>query len=189
VVGITVAFAVWSVAREAPLYRAQAAFLVVPSARVVGSSSDATVSAIGTLRRSAVLNTLAEMATSSSVVRRAAASLGYSDAEVSGLRTRSSVVPGTFTVQVSVEGDDPSRAAGLATAVVQETGSLGSQLYPALEIRVLEQAAPPSSPVRPQPLRDVGLAALGGLLLGLIAAYLVGRVAESAAPEAPRAGG
>ena len=166
------------VAQQTPVYRAEATFVVQPSQEVLGSR-EATINSINVLDRRTIVNTFAEIARSQSMALQAATKLGYGEAAVAGARTRAVVLPETFVVQVSVEDADRGRAAALANAIVQEAGAYALGAYPTYQTRRLDAASAPAVPVAPRPARDITLAALVGLGLGLAGAlgfgYLWGR--------------
>ena len=160
-------------AYQMPVYRAQASYLVAPSAGVIGSSNEAVINSINTLDRRSTMNTFAEISTSPAVIHRALEALGYGAAQADYIQVRATVLPETFAVQVSVEAADPVQAAAVANALVAEAGLLGAGWYPIFETRVLEVAAPPLQPVWPQVPQTLALAGLVGLGLGLVVAYAV----------------
>lgn len=91
----------------------------------------------------------------------------------------SEVAPETVILEVTVTDPVPGRAQLLARAVAQEfTGfvteletSPGKSTSP-IKATVVDAADLPTSPVSPQPVRNLGLAAIMGLLLGLGLAVL-----------------
>lgn len=100
-------------------------------------------------------------------------------AAVLSQQINASVVPETVILNITVTDPVPERAQALATAVGEEFTSLvqeletppGKQRAP-IKASIVDAADLPSTPVSPQPLRNVGLAMVLGLLLGVGAAVL-----------------
>ena len=161
--------------RQPQVYRATTTFLLTPADTVIRSSNEAVNNSITALSRTTTLNTFAQIAASQAVAERALIRLGYPPAQDPSLRARAVVLPETYTIEVSVELDDPVLAAQLVNAIRDETGALGEQAYPTFQVRPLDQSVPPGAPSRPQPARNSALAAVAGLILGLLAAMLIER--------------
>jgi len=94
-------------------------------------------------------------------------------------KIEASVVPETVLLELTVTDPDPGQAQILAqTTAEQLTGFVDELETPpgrnraAIKASIVDTAALPSSPVSPQPLRNLGLAAILGLLLGLGSAVL-----------------
>lgn len=99
------------------------------------------------------------------------------------------VLPETFAIEVVVEAGDPAATAALANAVVQKAGVVGALAYPIFQARPLDEAQSPARPIRPEPARDLGLAALAGLVLGAVAASPAGSPGAPVRPsQAPASG-
>lgn len=91
----------------------------------------------------------------------------------------SSVAPETVILEVSVTDPLPQRAQRLTATVADEFTTMVPQLEKApgqkrspIKATVVDQADVPEEPVSPKPLRNIGLAAIFGLLLGLGGAVL-----------------
>ena len=87
------------------------------------------------------------------------------------------VEPDTVILLITVTDADPARAQAINEAVVSELRSFVAELEtppgrqnPLLKATVVQTPRLPTSPVSPQPVRNVGLGLLLGLLLGLAAA-------------------
>lgn len=88
-------------------------------------------------------------------------------------------VPETVLLNISVTDPDPSRAQALTMAYSNELSDLVAELEtppgqgnPLLKATVVDSAGLPTSPVSPQPVRNLGLAVVLGLLLGFGIAVL-----------------
>ena len=94
-------------------------------------------------------------------------------------RVTVTVVPQTVLLELSVTDPSPQRAQRLAQAYASElTGFVaeletppGRRVAP-IKASIVDAAALPSEPVAPEPLRNIGFAAILGLLIGLGAAVL-----------------
>ena len=94
-------------------------------------------------------------------------------------RITASADPQTVLIDVTVSDPSPVEAQRIAKAVGVEFSQMvveletpaGAEESP-VNVTVVKDAELPTSPSSPQPLRDLGLGALGGLLIGLGAAVL-----------------
>lgn len=87
--------------------------------------------------------------------------------------------PDTVLLSATVTDRSPARAQLLANSVGSQFGQLVSQLEAppgggtaSIAVRVVQPAGLSASPVSPRPVRNVGLGALLGLLVGLAAAFV-----------------
>ena len=100
-------------------------------------------------------------------------------AELEG-RVEAAVVPETVNLEITATDPDPERARDIAQAYAEGLAALvadletpaGSQKKAPIKASIVDDARTPTSPVSPQPVRNLGLAALLGLLLGIAAAVL-----------------
>ena len=84
------------------------------------------------------------------------------------------VVPETVIMQITVTDPNPRQAQQLTQAVSEELTEFVAEIETApgkrrapIKATIVDTASLPDSPVSPQPLRNIGLAAILGLLLGL----------------------
>jgi capsular exopolysaccharide synthesis family protein len=91
----------------------------------------------------------------------------------------SSVAPETVILEITATDPDPRRAQRLAGAVAEEFTTMVPQLEKGpgqrrspVKATVVDEADVASEPVSPQPLRNIGLAAIVGLMLGVGIAVL-----------------
>lgn len=99
--------------------------------------------------------------------------LSESAADLAG-KVTSLVAPQTVIIEVSVTDPDPQRAELLAQTVAEEFTKFVGELETApgettalIKATVVEPAGLPGSPVSPQPLRNLGLGVILGLLVGI----------------------
>ncbi|MGW5360176.1 polysaccharide biosynthesis tyrosine autokinase [Actinopolymorpha pittospori] len=122
----------------------------------------------------------AELATGPEVARAVVAKLALKESPASlQSRTTASVIPNTVILSVTVTDSDPRRAEWLVRAVAQEFSSLVKTLEAgpdparaAVTASVLGAPVTPGSPVSPDPFRNLTIAAVVGLLLGVGVAAL-----------------
>ena len=183
ILAITVATTAYATSQRERVYRASSTLAVIPSETVLGSR-EATINSINVLDRRTIPNTFAEIARSRSTLVQAGRTAGYSEADLRNIRSSAAVLPETFVVRITVEADDPEHAAVLANGVLAETGTYALSAYPAYQARSLDRATPPTTPVSPQPFRDIGLSALVGIALGLLTGFVV-QYARSVAARQP----
>lgn len=172
VLSVTVGAATYATSQRARVYRASSTFAVVPSDTVLGSR-EATINSINVLDRRTIPNTFAEIARSRSMLELAGQKAGYSEAALQSVRSSAVVLPETFVVRITVDGDEPEKTSVLANGVLEETGAYALSAYPAYQARRLDQAVPMMTPVSPQPVRDIGMAAIVGIMLGALTAFVV----------------
>jgi capsular exopolysaccharide synthesis family protein len=127
---------------------------------------------------SGLLKTYAELVKSRSVAQQAIASSGLNitPGQVhTGLDAR--VVLDTQIITVTYQGRDPARVQRVANAVaaafVNQIEQIESAGTPAIEVSVVDQAEAPGAPISPNPLRNLTLAVVLGLLAGVGAAFLI----------------
>lgn len=97
-----------------------------------------------------------------------------SEAEVVRSQITAVVVPETVNLELTATDPDPGRARDIAQAYAQAVSDLVPTLEPAAEAgeqiivaRIVDPAQTPTDPVSPQPVRNLGLAVVLGLLLGI----------------------
>ena len=99
-------------------------------------------------------------------------------AELPG-KVEAAVVPETVNLEITATDPDPVLARDIAQAYAEQLSALvadletpsGSKKAP-IKASIVDDAQIPSSPVSPQPVRNLALAALLGLLLGIAAAVV-----------------
>ena len=141
------------------------------------SSSEAYQGSLFSAQR---ITSYADLATGQELSRRVIAELDLdlTPAELSE-KIEASVVPETVNMDVTVTDSDPATAQELSQTVaeqllvfVDELETPPGRANAPIKLSVVDAAPLPISPVSPQPLRNLGLAAVLGLLLGLGLAVL-----------------
>jgi capsular exopolysaccharide synthesis family protein len=89
------------------------------------------------------------------------------------------VVPDTVILEISATDPSARRAQRIAQATAQELSGFVSELetppgrkHAPVKATIVDPASLPTTPVSPQPVRNIGLAVLVGLLLGVAAAFV-----------------
>ena len=172
-IAVVLVVAAWSLIAT-PVYSATATLFV-----------SITESAAGTevpLVQAERIDSYAEIATGNTVLDDAAGdpdvnrSVAQLESQVSAVHPQNSVL-----IRITARDDDPDQASAIANAVGSQTASRIEQLEtPAgrrnsaspIRVSVAQPARTPSSPSSPKVVRNIFIAIVGGLLLGLIAAVL-----------------
>ena len=139
------------------------------------SQSDESSAYTGNLFATQRVASYADLTGSNQVADRVAARLG-SDVDPGELRdaVTASVVPETVILEISATDPDPERAAAIAQAYAEELQVLVEELETpsgkadaVIRATIVDDAQVPDAAVSPQPLRNLALAGVLGLLLGV----------------------
>ncbi len=153
-------------AASAPQYRSEATFVIAPN-KDLPSSRDV-VSAFTALDTLKIFSTYSDILASDRVYEEAIKNVDMDAAELSRYTRYTEMKPESIILQLFVEGPDAQKAAALAN----EIGKYGIQFinayFTVFEIDFLDQAVPAPAAFKPQTLRDMGIFAGIGLLIGLL---------------------
>ena len=139
------------------------------------SQSDESSAYTGNLFATQRVTSYADLVTSRRVSERVAESLG-DDTDPRELREQveATVVPETVILEISATDADPERAADIAQAFASELSLLVDELETpsgqedaVISATLVDDASVSDDPVSPQPLRNLALAGVLGLLLGV----------------------
>jgi capsular polysaccharide biosynthesis protein len=86
---------------------------------------------------------------------------------------KSSVIADSAVIQILAESPDPAMSADAANIAGEIGITQLSNLYPVYALTFLSRAEPPTSPYRPDVLRNYALGVLVGLALAVVASYLL----------------
>ena len=154
---------------QAPTYKATATFITAPS----GSLASENIWYLDILSaRSEIANTYAQVAVSGRIWQEAADELNLSWEQRKGLSVDSQLRAGTNVLVITVEGSDPVLVRDFANTVGAKTVAQVQELYEVYDLRPLDQAALPASPVKPNKMLYLALGAISGLALGVGLALL-----------------
>ena len=162
-------------ARQTRSYRATASATVAPSPELTETAD--LLRALETLERRTVLATFALLPRSRETTEAAAAALGLQAGDLSSYRISAAVVPNTNVIRIVVEGADAKQAAEVANAVSAATAVKAARLYRLFAVAPLDAAVPLRAAVSPDPKRNMMVAGILGLFLGL--AMMLGAEAVS----------
>lgn len=170
----TIAVAVVITIRTTPQYSS--------SARVFISTSPSTSQEAyqGSLFSEQRVSSYADLMTGLELAQRVVEKLQLDlTAEELAKKIEASVVPDTVLLKISVTDPSPATAQRINEALVGELADFVAELEtppgsktPLLKATVVDPARLPATPVSPQPVRNIGLAAVLGLLLGFGLAVL-----------------
>lgn len=162
------------VERATPQYASTAQlFISTPGSDQIGEYQ-------GGLFSQARVSSYAEIVTGKAIAQRVVDELGlHESATALSGQVSSHVVPSTVLLDVTVTDASPSRARTLAEAFASQLRSAIAQLetppgkaVSPVKATLVDPAPLPTQPVSPRAARDIGLAAVLGLLLGLGVAVL-----------------
>jgi capsular polysaccharide biosynthesis protein len=149
-----------------PVYETSSRFVVSPNAAVYSNSWDI-VSSLDTLDRRSIINTYKELLASPSVYGTNPEIQKMNPEELtSQYQIVAVVVPDTNILKLNVEGPDPNTVVLIAQAIGHEALDYINKLYPVYNFSVLDQPEIPTEPIRPEPVKNAGLALVVGAILG-----------------------
>jgi diguanylate cyclase (GGDEF)-like protein len=157
-----------------PMYKAKASFIITPGANL-GTGRDA-VSGLNTLDNRSVVATYAEIMNSDRIYQDALNELNIDTGAVKNYMISAVVLPDSSVLELTVSGPNPKAAAEITNAIGTQSIIYTRAYNAVFDMNFLDMAAAPSEPFSPQPLRDAGLAAVIGIVLGAVLAILSGQI-------------
>lgn len=154
-----------------PQYEVVARFIISPAA-IDATNPGMVLQAVNTLNNQSVVETYAEVMNSNRVFDDALAFLQLQPAALKDYAYESAVLPGSTILELTVTGPDSQVAANLANALGSQTIDFTRRLNPVLNLDFLDSAEPTDIPSSPQPVRNAALAAILGVLSGLVLVFL-----------------
>lgn len=158
-------------ARQAPAYEVSTTLVIAPRDGITNRHE--ILDSLNTLDRRSIVATFAKIPLSRVVREAAQQQLALTAQHLRPYRVRTSVLPDTNIVKVTVEGPDPSLAALLANAIADQSTRHIKRVYRLYTFKTLDPAIQPSQPVRPSRARTLGTGTALGLLLGVGLGFLV----------------
>jgi len=149
-----------------PVYESTARFAVTPNAAVYANAWDI-VDSMDTLDRRSIINTYKELIASQAIygVDPEIQKLDPTDL-AENYSVTVVVVPDTNILQLTVDGPDPNVTVLIANAIGDKALSYLNSLYPVYNFIVLDEPQLPTKPIKPEPVKNAGLAILVGAVLG-----------------------
>jgi capsular polysaccharide biosynthesis protein len=154
------------------VFQAKATYVVAPSGSF--GSAGGFVNGLDVLsRRTEIASTYAEVANSRLIKDMASDELQISSKQERSLTVSSMVLAGTNVLEITVEGPDQVLVRDFADTVGTKVQAYAQDLYETYELRSLDRARLPSSPIRPNRNLYMLLGAASGLALGVGLAFLI----------------
>lgn len=160
--GATLAFSF----RETPEYRATTRLVAGPAPGLERPTRIA--QAVDALNRRPLIATFAEITSSGRIFGAAAAGAGLSSADASRYSVSSNALPEANVVLLEVRGPHRPTTIALSTEIAGAAGRYVESFYTTYSLRALDVPDAPGQPVSPRPERNVPVAAVAGLGLGLL---------------------
>ena len=154
-----------------PKYEAVASFIVAPSTALV-SRNDVLYS-LNTLDNQTVISTYAEVMNSDRIYTDALTYLQVQPVNLKGYDYKTSVIPNSSILQLTVTGPDPQMAAKFANAIGYQTINFTRQLNQVFNVDFLDAATVSDEPVSPKPLFNAGFSIGLGLIVGAMLTILI----------------
>ena len=155
----------WSVT---PLYSSSTRLFVSTS------QTDENSAYTGNLFATQRVASYADLVTSNQLAERVAGELDEGDATAVRGQVTASAVPETVLLEITATNADPERARDIAQAyaeqlqlLVEELETPNGKTAAVVKATLIDDAQVAQSPVSPQPLRNLALAGILGLLLGI----------------------
>lgn len=150
------------------LFRTSSRLIVVPNTTIFEGRD--LVYGLDSLNTRSIVFTYVEVANSRHIYNRALGEVGLEPAE-RGQYTHSAVaLPDANVIEITVEGPNAETVALLGNALSTETSEFVRETYNVYWLNVLDTAAVPRQPISPTPARDVPLALVLGLVVGVVLA-------------------
>lgn len=155
-------------AAETPVYRGTSTWVVTP----IDEIEDATdvMRSLENLERRTIVATFARIATTRDTREKVEERLGLEEYALSDYRIGASVVPYTNLIRFEVQGPEAEIASRAVAALARETRNTALGMYRIYTLREFEESRAGSRPVHPDWRRNLVVAAIVGLFLGLSAA-------------------
>ena len=156
---------------QTPVYQTTSTFIVAPNSSFQDVKNF--LSGLDVLsNRSEISSTYAEVAASRQIKQLAADELRLSRDQKESLSVSSRLLAGTNVLEITVEGNDPALVRDFSNTVGTKTVTYVQGLYDTYELKSLDSANLPASPISPAVKLNLALGAVLGLVLGVGLAFL-----------------
>lgn len=153
-----------------PVYRSSARFIVSPNPIVNDNAN--LLRSLDTLDRTSIINTYAQVFGSNRIYGQAVDALGLDRENLAGYEVTAVGLPESNVLQVSVVGKNPDTVHKLVGQIGSESIAYVQELYFLYDVTLLDPASVPSRPISPNVTRNLSVAAVLGLVLGIGLALL-----------------
>jgi len=130
------------------------------------------LNSLSTLDKRSIITTYAEILNSSRIQTETMQLLQLNSTNLADYTYKAVALPDANIIEFSVMGPDRQTVYILANGIGQHTVEYVKSLYQVYDLSVLDPAAPPTSPISPQPVRSAGVAFVVGLALGIVLALI-----------------
>ena len=154
-----------------PTYRATSRFIVSPSPSLITGGNNL-LNSLSTLDKRSIITTYAEILNSQRIYAETINLLQLKGVDLNQYKYSAVALPDANIIEFSVTGPDKVVVYTLANGIGQHAVEYVHSLYQVYDLSVLDAAAPPTTPISPQPLRSAGVALVVGLALGIVLALL-----------------
>lgn len=157
---------------QRPTYEATATFIVAPASSFEDTGSF--VNGVDTLsRRPEIATTYAEIALSRSIKQSAAEKLSLSTVQLTDVEMTSKLRTGSNVLEIKAAGTNPQLITDFVNAVGSQTLAYTENLYEVFDLKPLDPAIVPLTPIKPNKKLNLGLGGGLGLILGVALAVLL----------------
>ncbi len=157
---------------QTPIYESDATFVVSPNASF-GSVYEILSGVDSLSRRDGIMATYAEIATSATILDAVYKEMQLSGEQIENLKVGSDLIPSTNIIMVIVQGPDRYLVRDCADLVGEKTIAYVEQLYEIYDMKPLDKAYTPSSPIKPSKMKNLLLAGVLGMGVGVGSAFLL----------------
>lgn len=186
VVVVSVGLAALLTARQTPRYMARSTLVVTPNYDIDDPSD--VLRSLENLERRTIVATFARIAATREARSAVEERLGLEEGGLRDYRMSASVVPYTNLIRFEVEGPDTDRAAAAVEALGRHTRTEARSMYRVYTLRAFEEGRAGGTPVHPDWQRNLVVATIVGLFIGLGAALLLARLELPSRAAARRTG-
>ncbi len=158
--------------RTTPLYQSSTRYVISPSRMTGAPNYGDMVYGIDALSRQSTVATYVEIFRSERAIDGAASAVGMDPTTLADYTIAAVVLPETSVIHLAVTGPDPALTQQLATAVGTEAVAYVRGIYDIYEVSLLDVAKVPQLPFSPNLPRSMLLAAVLGLMVGLLLALI-----------------
>lgn len=153
-----------------PQFRATASFIITPSTALTSGSE--MLQSLSTLDRASIMSTYAEVMKSSRVFNDTLAFMQLSPDNLKDYSYETEILSGSTILELSVSGPNPHTAAQVANTIGYQAINFTQNMNRVFDVEFLDVAVPPAQPFKPQPVRNIALALVFGLVGGSFLAIL-----------------